>query len=198
MSGIVGSRLNNRGSGLIGSLGTDGQVLTSSGAGTSAVYEAAAGGGGKILQVTQRETTTGTSAITSSTLTETDVYATITPSADSSNVIIMMNFRMLVVESAGSNTTCAMGIKRDIDGGGYNDVYLPLANEFGHWQHGLVGAVSDQERCTLTCLDAPSTTSACTYKLYVRDMGGDANGDDVYVGGDSTEMSTILMEVDGS
>ena len=44
MSGIVGSRLNNRGSGLVGSLGTDGQVLTSSGAGTSAVYEAAAGG----------------------------------------------------------------------------------------------------------------------------------------------------------
>ena len=44
MSGIVGSRLNNRGSGLIGSLGTDGQVLTSSGAGAGAVYEAAAGG----------------------------------------------------------------------------------------------------------------------------------------------------------
>ena len=44
MSGIVGSRLNNRGSGLIGSLGTDGQVLTSSGAGVGAVYEAAAGG----------------------------------------------------------------------------------------------------------------------------------------------------------
>ena len=44
MSGIVGSRLNNRGSGLIGSLGTDGQVLTSSGAGAGAVFEAAAGG----------------------------------------------------------------------------------------------------------------------------------------------------------
>ena len=42
MSGIVGSRLNNRGSGLIGSLGTDGQVLTSSGAGVGAVYEAGA------------------------------------------------------------------------------------------------------------------------------------------------------------
>ena len=44
MSGIVGSRLNNRGSGLIGSLGTDGQVLTSSGAGVGAVYETASGG----------------------------------------------------------------------------------------------------------------------------------------------------------
>ena len=39
MSGIVGSRLNIRGSGLVGSLGTDGQILSSSGAGTGAVFE---------------------------------------------------------------------------------------------------------------------------------------------------------------
>ena len=43
MSGIVGSRLNIRGSGLVGSLGTDGQALTSSGAGTGMVFEAAGG-----------------------------------------------------------------------------------------------------------------------------------------------------------
>jgi hypothetical protein len=45
MSGIVGSRLNTRGSGLVGSLGTDGQVLTSAGAGIGVVYEDAAAGG---------------------------------------------------------------------------------------------------------------------------------------------------------
>ena len=45
MSGIVGSKLNHRGSGIVGSLGSDGQVLTSSGAGTSAVFEAAPGFG---------------------------------------------------------------------------------------------------------------------------------------------------------
>ena len=45
MSGIVGSRLNIRGSGLVGSLGTDGQALTSSGAGTGMVFEAAGGFG---------------------------------------------------------------------------------------------------------------------------------------------------------
>jgi hypothetical protein len=49
MSGIVGSRLNIRGSGLVGSLGTDGQVFTSSGAGAGAVYEAAAGGHGEAV-----------------------------------------------------------------------------------------------------------------------------------------------------
>ena len=44
MSGIVGSRFNIKGSGLVSSLGTDGQVFTSAGAGKSHVFEDAAGG----------------------------------------------------------------------------------------------------------------------------------------------------------
>jgi len=44
MSGIIGSKLNIRGSGRIAKLGTDGQVLTSSGAGEAAAFEDAAGG----------------------------------------------------------------------------------------------------------------------------------------------------------
>ena len=44
MSGIVGSKLNIRGSGRIAKLGTDGQVLTSSGAGGAANYEDLAAG----------------------------------------------------------------------------------------------------------------------------------------------------------
>ena len=51
MSGIVGSRFNIRGSGLVGSLGTDGQVFTSSGAGAGATYEDAASGGITISDV---------------------------------------------------------------------------------------------------------------------------------------------------
>jgi len=45
MSGIIGSKLNVRGSGHVAKLGTDGQVLTSSGPGVQANYEDAAGGG---------------------------------------------------------------------------------------------------------------------------------------------------------
>ena len=44
MSGIVGSNLNIKGSGLVAKLGTDGQVLTSSGAGVTAAFEDIAGG----------------------------------------------------------------------------------------------------------------------------------------------------------
>ena len=39
MSGIIGSRLNVRGSGLVSKLGTDGQVLTSAGAGIQSAFE---------------------------------------------------------------------------------------------------------------------------------------------------------------
>ena len=48
MSGIVGSRLNTRGAGTTGKLGSDGQVLTSAGAGKSIVFEAAPSGGGDL------------------------------------------------------------------------------------------------------------------------------------------------------
>jgi len=44
MSGIVGSRLNIRGSGLVAKLGTDGQALTSAGAGVAAAFEDIAAG----------------------------------------------------------------------------------------------------------------------------------------------------------
>lgn len=44
MSGIVGGK-NHRGSGLIADLGTDGQLLTSAGAGSRQIFEDAAGGG---------------------------------------------------------------------------------------------------------------------------------------------------------
>ena len=44
MSGIIGSKLNIRSSGRIATLGTDGQVLISSGAGTEVAFEDAAAG----------------------------------------------------------------------------------------------------------------------------------------------------------
>ena len=45
MSGIVGSKFNIRGSGLVGSLGTDGQHMLSAGPGVSNVFETVAAGG---------------------------------------------------------------------------------------------------------------------------------------------------------
>jgi len=61
MSGIVGSRFNIKGSGLVGSLGTDGQVFTSSGAGAGAIYEDA--GGGDVVKLSQQIVTSAVTTI---------------------------------------------------------------------------------------------------------------------------------------
>ena len=73
MSGIVGSRFNIRGSGLVGSLGTDGQVFTSAGAGKSAVFEAASGAVTALNNATANEVVT-----VGSTTTELDAEANLT------------------------------------------------------------------------------------------------------------------------
>ena len=55
MSGVVGSKLNIRGSGLVGSLGTDGQHLLSAGAGKTNVFETVAAGGGDMVKIHHSE-----------------------------------------------------------------------------------------------------------------------------------------------
>jgi len=74
MSGIVGSRLNIRGSGVVGSLGTDGQLLTSAGAGQEIVFETAA-----TAAVTALNNATQSELVTvGSTTTELDAEANLT------------------------------------------------------------------------------------------------------------------------
>jgi len=65
MSGIVGSRLNIKGSGLVGSLGTDGQVFTSSGTGTGHVFEDAAGGAWNLISTFTSDGSDATADFTS-------------------------------------------------------------------------------------------------------------------------------------
>ena len=56
MSGIVGSKFNIRGSGLVGSLGTDGQHMLSAGAGKTNVFETVAGGA-DLVKISNHSTT---------------------------------------------------------------------------------------------------------------------------------------------
>lgn len=87
MSGIVGG-LNTRGSGLILSSATDGQVFMATGAGMSAGFEALATGGG-VLQVKYGEATAAFST-TSSTLTAiTGMSVAITPASSSNKILVI-------------------------------------------------------------------------------------------------------------
>ena len=197
MSGIVGSRFNIRGSGLVGSLGTDGQVFTSAGAGKSAVFEDAAGGG-KILQVVQRATASAQST-TGETPVATDLYASITPSSTDSDIIVMFNCRQTFND--GGTVTKATGgwqIFRDIGGAGYVANYPAAETEMLGFQ--LTGASGNFTIYTWPSVmyrDSPATTSEVTYKYYVytRVSGGGCTTNMGAAGGGDR---CVLLEVDGS
>jgi hypothetical protein len=68
MSGIVGSKFNIRGSGLVGSLGTDGQHMLSAGAGKTNVFETVAAAAGGAWTLISTETASDDSTIDFTTL----------------------------------------------------------------------------------------------------------------------------------
>ena len=125
--------------------GSDGQVLTSTGAGSPPAFEDAGGGGGKVLQVITGTTTTQVD-LDSTTLTDTTLTADITPSASGSKVFI------LVSQAVANNgrSEGRMVFLRDS-----TNIYDTIG----------VGDLNDMRAHHFhTFLDSPSTTSATTYK----------------------------------
>ena len=165
MSGIVGSRFNIRGSGLVGSLGTDGQVFTSAGAGKSAVFEAAAAGG-KVGQVVQGEYSTHFTT-TSNSYVDVGLSGAITPAATSSKILVMV-YIQTVYSGGALDSGVVLHLARDIDSGGYGTV----ADDY--WGQAYMAVTVDQGHDTENAgshgntaiyLDSPNTTGACTYKV---------------------------------
>jgi len=160
MSGIVGSRHNIRGSGLVGSLGTDGQVFTSSGAGAGAVFEAAAGGG-KILQVvtatdSTNRSTTSTSFVTGSNTLSVDI----TPATASSRIFIQVCV-MHYVGTAGKSVHTTI----------YRDD-ANLASTYGMQSVYVTSSNAPGLNASMSITDSPSTTSAVTYQVYFAAQSG--------------------------
>ena len=156
MSGIIGSRLNIRGSGLVGSLGTDGQIFTSSGAGVSAVFEAAAGGG-KVLQVV-----TGTHAtevtINSTTYTDSDLTAAITCAATSSKVLVLANPNTEMYQNGNTKYTYLHQLLRDTTSICEKKHDIGSSPSGNGWNYQSIDG-------SIIFLDEPDSTSELTYKI---------------------------------
>jgi hypothetical protein len=91
MSGIVGSKFNIRGSGLIGSLGTDGQHMLSAGAGKTNVFETVAAASSNLVQIKQT-VNTATETLSSTTATTiSDFSVAITPAATANKILVSVN-----------------------------------------------------------------------------------------------------------
>ena len=186
MSGIIGSRLNIRGSGLVGSLGTDGQIFTSSGAGVGAIYEAAAGGG-KILQVIHKKLTSNYSMSSGTTTDVTGFSQAITMASSSNHLLVLGNY---VFRLGGNSATVAPGSNTSIT----NSSNALLAGAY--FLHNLATNTHEPTWTANQCAYlTPGTTDAYTVK--VRTNNASEGGIVQFFGSSDNSYSTnlTLMEI---
>ena len=165
MSGIVGSYFNTRGSGVVAKLGTDGQVFTSTGAGLSQGFEAAAGGG-KILQVVSYSSDAHSSQTEGTTFVDISSFlVAITPTATDSRIWIDVGIGLF----GGDDNRCAIfAIERAISGG--TTELLPAgtaaSNRLGGHARGFSTSGYHGQSTSFSILDTThNTTSEITYQL---------------------------------
>jgi hypothetical protein len=112
---------------------------------------------GKVLQVVGAATNSGSSTATSSTsFVSTGISGTITPSATSSKILV-------IISTAGSSEAAGRALYWTVYRGSTN--LGNAANGFGHLFND-----NDRVRASIhmNFLDSPSTTSAVTYTIYFR------------------------------
>jgi hypothetical protein len=140
-------------------VGTNGQVLTAdSTAATGIKWNTPAGG--KLLQVVSSTTTTAT-AIATTTFTDTTLTASITPSATSSKILILVT--QFVYSSNATDMGFGARIMRDS-----TSIYSCANNLGNFYGYASAGTFENAISYSLSYLDSPSTTSATTYKTQGR------------------------------
>ena len=136
-------------------IGSTGNVLTVAG---GVPTWAAPAGGGKVLQVVSAVTTTQTS-IASTTLTDTTITATITPTLATSKILVIVNaefFNNRLTTNIAAAARLLRGATTIVD---YPGDTFQFMNASG------ASATSWAGILPITYLDSPATTSATTYKL---------------------------------
>jgi len=160
-------------------VGTDGQTLVADSSTATGLKWATPSGGGKVLQVVSATYATEVNSATT-TLVDSGLTATITPSAASSKIIVM------VTQSAfKGSASSANGMRLNINRGAtaiYTSDYLLYTGT----------AMELSSLLTISYLDSPSTTSATTYKTQFSNRTAAST---VAVQPSNTTSTIILMEI---
>ena len=137
--------------------GTSGQALTTNASGQLAFATVA---GGKVLQTVYGTTSSSVFNYTS-TLADTNLTATITPSATTSKILVIVSQAWSSRKTNGGYTGGFIGIFR-----GSTQITANTGTSMYDMYISMGGATSGEryDRLTLVQLDEPSTTSATTYK----------------------------------
>ena len=161
-------------------------------------YKAEPVGGGKVLQVVLRTTTTSTVTTDHAAYAATDLYVAITPTLSTSKILYMCNGRISMYEDSGSGVRNRSIVYRDIAAGGYS-ANFPSTQDITWGMGGFSGAeLYSWNWLHMSYLDSPATTSECTYKLYIRKDVASGSGTNTTLGGSGGVMSFIAMEIDNA
>ena len=159
-------------------IGSTSQVLTVTGG--VPVWATPAGGGGKVLQVVQGTTSTVVYS-GSTTYVDTGLTATITPTLNTSKVLVFVSQNGVNKNTSATNNGATIQLLR-------TSTQIGLAVGVG-----LTGTTStNHNSVSMSCLDAPATTSATTYKTQLKNY---QNGVEVEVQTQSSISTIILMEI---
>jgi len=121
-------------------------------------WAAPAGGGGKVLQVVQGTTTTMTT-IATKTFTDTTITATITPSAATSKILVLVSATLQGRQSANNFAIGAKLLRASTTIQDWSDYNYLAATMTG------TTFCMSQASVSMAYLDDPNTTSATTYKV---------------------------------
>lgn len=145
------------------------------------------GGGGKVLQVVNATYSTNATS-SSSTMADTGLTASITPSASTSKILVIATQAGCGKYASSSASALGLMLRRNT-----TDLvrFEDIATYTGTAVENYVGS------CSVSYLDSPATTSSTTYKTQFRNSGGAGTVTiQSTLGGGLNAVSTItLMEI---
>ena len=165
-----------------GSLGSDKTITIPNTTGTMALTSDSFG---KVLQVVTGTDTTE-QIITSTSFVDSGLSASITPSATSSKILILIQHNFEIYRGSVDQTG-KIQLLRD------TTVISDITANIGA---GNAGYVFNTQTISMKVLDTPSTTSAITYKTQAL-VGNSANSGQVKTGDDNNLETMVLMEIAG-
>ena len=143
------------------------------------------GTGGKILQVVMGTSTSQNTYTSSTTWTDSYLNATITPSATSSKVLILIDVCIMTYRSGSGDVGTGLKIERN------SNVAFTTPNDYGIYYYLSNSGFNIGVRHSLNYLDSPNSTSSLTYTLYGKNYSQGASR--FQDGGNPSHM--VLMEV---